>query len=288
MIEDARSKASLWRLGFGLASIVVVTFVWVIGVVWLAALRMDVPLSAAMTDVMRLEDQKPAGTALYLFLVVGMGVGTLLAARFWHGRGPVSLVGPGPRTLRHFMVAAGASWAAMAVFAAALLPFISSPVPNLDPWLWLVWFPLGLLVVAAQTGSEEVLFRGYLQSQIAARFSNPKVWMIVPALLFGALHFMPSLPILPALSVVLVAILFGILAADLTARTGSIGAAWGFHFANNTLTVLFVSGQESLGGLGLYRSTMSFSEQMTATPLIAIEILALTAIWALIRRLLSV
>jgi uncharacterized protein len=42
---------------------------------------------------------------------------------------------------------------------------------------------------------------------------------------------------------------FGLIAADLTARTGSIGAAWGFHFANNTMAITILATDGTITGL---------------------------------------
>ncbi len=43
-----------------------------------------------------------------------------------------------------------------------------------------------------QTGAEELVFRGYLQQQLAARFASPLIWMVLPALIFGAVHYDPA------------------------------------------------------------------------------------------------
>jgi DNA-directed RNA polymerase subunit RPC12/RpoP len=44
--------------------------------------------------------------------------------------------------------------------------------------------------VLIQTGAEEVLFRGYLQQQLAARFASPIAWMVLPSAIFA----LPALP----------------------------------------------------------------------------------------------
>ncbi len=46
--------------------------------------------------------------------------------------------------------------------------------------------PLTLAGLVVQTGAEELLFRGYLTQQLAARFEARAIWMGVPALAFGA------------------------------------------------------------------------------------------------------
>ena len=111
---------------------------------------------------------------------------------------------------------------------------------------------------------------------------------MIPSILFGFAHFVPVFPTLAALTYVMIAALFGVLAADLTIRTGSIGAAWGFHFANNALAVLVVAPSGSITGLALWRTAEEFGPETFTSPLVTIEILVLLASWFLIRRALRV
>ena len=46
--------------------------------------------------------------------------------------------------------------------------------------------------------------------------------------------------------------LLGIFLADLTYRTGNLGAAMGFHFANNIISLCFFAPDDVLNGLALY------------------------------------
>ena len=48
--------------------------------------------------------------------------------------------------------------------------------------------PLGIAGLFCQVFAEEVAFRGYLQTQLAARFTSPVIWMSLPALGFGLLQ----------------------------------------------------------------------------------------------------
>ena len=76
---------------------------------------------------------------------------------------------------------------------------------------------------------------------------------------------------------------FGLCAADLTARTGSIGAAWGFHFANNVVAILVVSLSGTLSGLALYITPFAASDTETLVPLLLRDMATTVAIWAAIR-----
>ena len=223
-----------------------------------------------------------------LMIVAGLGLGTFAAAGVWHRRSPRSLIGPGARTLRHGTIAAAVTFGFLGVLSLATLPLSDWPLRNQPLTTWLAWLPLGILALIFQTGAEEILFRGYLQSQLAARFRNISVAIVVPSILFGFAHYVPVFPTLAALTYVLIAALFGVLAADLTIRTGSIGAAWGFHFANNALAVLVVAPSGSITGLALWRTAEEFGPESFTSPLVTIEVLVLLASWALIRRALRV
>lgn len=280
MVADARRRGSFWRLLLGLATVAAVCLVWMAGVLWL--------LDAWSAHSVRLLAMgflsAPLVTLAFLVLITGLGLGTWIAARVWQKRNLRSLMGRGAVVLRHFMVACCVTLVVAGVLSLIALPFSAPILPNMALGTWLLWLPLALVAVAFQTGSEELLFRGYLQSQLAARFQHPAIWLVVPSLLFGAAHFLPSLPLSSGLVYVGFAALFGIVAGDLTARTGSIGAAWGVHFANNSMAILVVATDGSLTGLGLYRSG-NVIEALELSPLLLIELFALALVWFLIRRL---
>jgi membrane protease YdiL (CAAX protease family) len=288
MILAAEPYPGLIRLMLGVVTIAVVTVLWMIGLFGGYAAIWQMPLLEAAAELMELGTPRPEITAMYLFLIGGMGLGTIIAARIWQKRTAGSLFGPRVATLRHFGVAAGLSLAVMLALGLLTLPFIDLPEPNLDPSRWLLWLPIAVLALAVQTGSEELVFRGYLQSQLAARFRSPVIWLLLPALIFAAIHLQPGLNGPHMMTILTVAFLFGVLSADLTARTGNIGAAWGFHFANNALIILFVSNDSALGGLSLFRVDSTLADLTTFSPLILLEFVTLIAIWALIRRVLQV
>lgn len=135
----------------------------------------------------------------------------------------------------------------------ALLPFAPALEPATPGGVWLVFLPLALFGILIQTGAEELVFRGYLQQQLAARFASPLVWLVFPSVLFGLAHYAPDALGGHAWLVVAATGLFGLIAADLTARSGALGLAWGLHFANNALAILVVSAMGGLDGLALFR-----------------------------------
>ena len=175
----------------------------------------------------------------------------------------------------------------MALAFVLTLPLSAPMVPNLDVATWAKWLPLALVLLVAQTGAEELFFRGYLQSQLAARFRHAAIWLLVPAALFGLAHYLPGYAPTRATFLVLATALFGLIAGDLTARTGSIGAAWAFHFANNVAALLLVATKGSLTGLGLFVTNDPLAAQLALPRLLVLDIVALVIVWLAIRRVLA-
>jgi membrane protease YdiL (CAAX protease family) len=160
-------------------------------------------------------------------------------------------------------------------------------VPNIPPGRWLLLLPLTILALLIQTGAEELLFRGYLQQQLAARFRARIVWLFVPSILFGLVHLNPALAPESRWLIVGAATAFGLAAADLTARTGSIGAAWGFHFANNLLAVGVLATDGALTGLSLFRTPYTMDQSATLDPLVLFDLGFLVLAWWLVRRVVA-
>jgi hypothetical protein len=131
---------------------------------------------------------------------------------------------------------------------------------NLSFSLWLSLLPLTLFFLLIQVSAEELLFRGYLQSQLAARGLHKSIWILLPSVLFGLLHYDPTVMGEAAPWIVIWTTGFGILAADLTARSGTLGPAIAFHFAVNFMTIALIGFGDYLGGLTLYIYPFSVTE----------------------------
>ncbi len=123
---------------------------------------------------------------------------------------------------------------------------------NLPFEQWVVWFPIALPFIMIQISAEEVIFRGFLQQKLRGLSRSPWVWLVLPSVIFGVLHYDPSQPDWDAWWIMGAAGLLGIFLADLTYRTGNLGAAMGFHFANNVISLCFFAPDDVLNGLALY------------------------------------
>lgn len=64
-----------------------------------------------------------------------------------------------------------------------------------------------------------------------------------------------------ALLIVAVTTFFGIIATDVTVRTGNLGAAIGLHFMNNLQAMMLLSLDGTLNGLSLYVTLTHVSDE---------------------------
>lgn len=275
--EPARARPQIWRTLLGIGLIVLLYAAFLAALFFLLRLRYGVVLAEAIRFAM-LRGESPGMAVMLLCSFLGAGLGPIAAVRLIHGRRAGSLFGPPRRLLGDMRAAATGVMALSAPFLAIALTD-DSLQRGLGTGDFLVYLPFALLGLLIQTGAEELIFRAYLQQQLAARFRSPLVWMFVPALLFTLGHYAPATYGASAPYVLIWALLFGLLAADLTARTGTIGAAWGFHFANNATAFLFIGSGKNLGGLSLWIQPVGLAQAADPLPAILVQCAMLTCSW---------
>ena len=275
-VSDARKRPQIWRLLAGVCLSALVYALWARAVFtiygWAAGQAGTAAVGLGLT---------PGAVYALLASVIGMGLGTVLSARLLHRRGLGSLLGRSGTVLRDFAVTAVLVGAVQGT-ALAFWSIGYDAEPGLDISIWLLLLPISLTAILFQTGAEELAFRGYLQQQLAARFRSPVVWILVPSLGFGVAHYTPLISGGNVWLFVLTATCFGLAAADLTARTGGIGAAWGFHFANNTAALLVIGLKGMVPGLALFVTPFSASDEQAGW-MAALVMLAMGVAWILVR-----
>ncbi|MDA7846491.1 CPBP family intramembrane metalloprotease [Amylibacter sp.] len=195
-------------------------------------------------------------TPLEVYILLSTFLIWLAVFLFWvklfHKRGLNSLIG-GPKLtfLKNFFYAI--------ILAGIFLVSTQSFIPNNDEIIenlnfsrWLTVLPLGIFLMFFQVTAEELLFRGYLQQQFAVWIKSRWFFMVMPSLIFGLMHYDGSMGVNVGLTLVAVTAILGLFLADLTYRTGNLGAAIGVHFANNFSAMFLVSYQEQISGLSRY------------------------------------
>jgi hypothetical protein len=204
-------------------------------------------------------DSGPAGMVWTLSTFIGPTIALIVVLRFLHKRGVSSLVGPlglaRSQFVRVFFVQA-------AVIALAMLlptPGGADVVLNQSVGRWLSWIPVALAMLVIQIGVEELIFRGYLQSQLAARFRHPVIWIGLPSVMFALLHLDPTMEG-NKWAVVAVTFAFALAAGDLTARTGTLGPALAMHLVNNFTSLFLIGAPGQMSGLALYIIPLDLSD----------------------------
>jgi len=284
-VAPARARPELWRLALGCVLMIAVYFAGIaviFGATYLiAGAERSAAIMAALTKA-----ETPTATLLLFLTFAGMALAPIIAARAMHKRGPGTLFGRAPVVLRHFVLAAGIVGATYGI-SVAIWFIVFDATPGLDLSLWLTLLPLTLAGLLLQTGAEELVFRGYLQQQLAARFRSPAMWMILPSAIFGLVHYDPVTAGGNLWLVIAAVTLFALVAADLTAVTGSLGAAWGFHFVNNFFAVGFIAVEGTLPGLALFITPYPADDTGVLRLLILADLATMAIAWALLRRALQ-
>ncbi|MBT0957356.1 CPBP family intramembrane metalloprotease [Alphaproteobacteria bacterium KMM 3653] len=269
--DPARSKPELWRIPAATAVMVIIAFLLQALFVSLLLTTLindtpttsiiweDDPLGASSTMAMPFAETPVA--RLGLLAVFGTFlVGLAVALRALHQRPLGSLLGD-RRYLASDTIRVTLACLILIGLLAVLLPspVDNYPNPNLSGGQWALLLLAGVPLIALQSGTEELFFRGYLQQQLAARFSHRAVCIAVPSVLFGLAHLSEVAgPNMWHLAIWATA--FGLAAADLTARTGNIGAALGMHFANNLIAMLLIAPKGYGSGLALWHMDIEISD----------------------------
>jgi hypothetical protein len=278
-VAPARARPAVWRLALGLVLVICVQAA-ALAATFTAVSALAGPDAAGLWTGKLAVASTPASALWLLASFLPLLAGVALAARLLHRRGPGSLMGARP--LRQAARGAGVTFAVFAPLLAATV-LLGATRPNLPPQVWALVLLPGLAGVAVQTLAEETLFRGYLMQQLAARVRSPLVWAGLPALLFGLLHLDPGRLGAAAPLMVVGAVLFGLVAADLTARSGGLGLAWGMHFANNAVGLLLLGTPGSITGLSLRVSTTGLEDLATAPLLLLVSTVPLVLAWLILR-----
>jgi membrane protease YdiL (CAAX protease family) len=277
LVGPARARLELWRIFAG-GMIIVATAMLLSSLASFLMWFVLQPTGDALDDAMM--GQTPLSLLVLLGGFIFLTLGTGVAVRLLHARGLASVLGPRQAVIRDFR-RVFLALVTLGIVVALLPPYgMGAPLTaNLPPLTWLMLLPVSLLALLIQTSAEEIVFRGYLQQQLAARFCSPVIWVGVPSALFAFGHYVPVEAGDNALLVAIWAGVFGALMADLTARAGNLGPAIGVHFANNLSAIVLVSLPDSLSGLSLYTIDIDISDPDTLHSWMPIDFAMMILMW---------
>jgi membrane protease YdiL (CAAX protease family) len=242
-VAPAVDKSQIWRVFFG----IILIFGVFIGAGSLVYSLVFTVLSLLNVDV-------AVANIISVLSSFGAFTGGVFATVFFvHRCRPHIVFGPLRNALNHFILVCLGVCIFLIVLG-VLPPWVhgDSLIANQLFLPWLLVLPVALFGILIQSSAEEILFRGYLQQQLGARFSSPWIWMGLPAVLFGLAHFDSKSAGENAWIIVAWAIFFGVVMADLTARAGNLGPAIAVHFANNISALLIVAIPGEFGAAALY------------------------------------
>jgi uncharacterized protein len=263
-VAPMRDRAALWRVLAGAA---------LAGGLWFGAVTVLVALA---DQAGFLRDRGVIVVFLLSFGVLILGAGA--AMRLLHDLPGSRLLGAGERIepgplLRGILV--------VALVAGAL----SVPMLVVDPperqqavAAWALWLPAAVPALFVQATAEEVVFRGYLQGMLAARFASRFVWWVLPAAAFGVLHWNPQMGE-NAWVMVAAATLMGLALGDVAARSGGLSLPIGLHFANNVWAMLVMATPSQLSGLALYLSPLDPDDPAMVRAALLGNMVLIAAIW---------
>jgi len=251
-LAPARPRAKIWRLLLGLLIAGVIWVVWQIALIlgWLVFQAMSAgetwtgpegDLSDLMTGA------TPVATMILLASFGGLWVGVFAALHLMHRQSLRSLLSWAAR-FRAGEFLTGSAIAAVYLVASTAAAFLSGGQlvkSGLGIDVWMVMLVPFVLLLFVQTGAEELLFRGYLTQQLAARFRSPIIWAGLPSIGFGLIHFSNGAGVSTEYGLFYVAatLMIALIATVLVWRTGGISAAMGLHFTNN-FGALFLVGAD--------------------------------------------
>lgn len=250
LVAPARPRPELWRLGATIA-LVVVLFI-ALNLAYIGAMQQVMGADGWRTLGAELANgSSPRAVLVMLFNFATLCLSLAVAIFAFYGRGLLSLIGPLPRVFHDFKRV----FAYLVVLNVVLwlLPWPAGiePQMHLDLGTWLRWLPLALIAIGLQTTTEELAFRGFLQSQLAARVRSPLVWMVLPSVVFALLHYDAQVFGPNAALVALWAGMFALFSADITARAGNLGPALAMHLVNNVSAMLIYAVAGHWDGLAL-------------------------------------
>lgn len=146
---------------------------------------------------------------------------------------------------------------------------------NYSSFIYLVI--LSLLVFPLQASFEEIFFRGYLMQGLSLIFKKPIVSLILTTVIFGSIHYFNGTSISNSISIVISAMILGLMLGIIVLGENGLETAMGAHIANNMFVAVVLNSSDS--GMGNLPSLIT---AQSTDPYSGIPLLLLMAVIMLV------
>lgn len=222
----------------------------VIGFVKLMGMINDPEANAAL---MKAIGVSPLAYLLFLLVFPASLIALYLGQKFVHKRTILSLHTAAKkirwsRGLQAFLI----TWAVLGSFTAIGHFSGLSPInTNFDAGRFAVYALVSIIFIPMQSGTEEIVFRGYLNQGFAHILKNKWIAFIITSVLFAAMHLSNPEALKGAEDGILLLTMssyffFGFIACLMVWMDDGLESAIGFHAANNCFAAIFVNYEGSV------------------------------------------
>lgn len=135
---------------------------------------------------------------------------------------------------------------------------------------------LSLIVFPLQASFEEIFFRGYLMQGFSLIFKKPVVSLVLTTVIFGSIHYFNGSSISNSISIVISAMILGLMLGVIVLGENGLETAIGVHIANNLFVAVVLNSSDS--GMGNLPSLIT---AQSTNPYSGIPILLLMALLTL-------
>ena len=202
--------------------------------------------------------------AMIILILVGISYGIIallfyLCIKFIHKKQFISLINIGKNINMNRIFKGAGLWAGiMTLFTLASIIYNKGGLSfHFDPVPFLYLLIISLLVFPLQASFEEIFFRGYLMQAFGLLSKKPVFPLIITTLIFGLIHFYNGTNLEMSITIVLSALILGLMLGIIVLGENGLETAMGAHIANNMFVALFLNSSDS--GLGNLPSLITSS-----------------------------
>lgn len=200
-------------------------------------------------DPVRLNIDKNIILIIQFGLFVAAFIGLYMAIRFIHHKRFITLITAFEKFRFKPFFFAFSLWSVILLIATVVSYFTNSEdmVLQFDLKRFLMLFLICIVFLPIQTLTEEVFFRGYMMQGLSQVFKNGLFPMIITSLFFGIAHLSnPEADAFGSSLMFVYYVVFALFLSSITLLSEGLELAYGIHLANNLLSALLVTSQNSV------------------------------------------